>query len=111
MATLSDVTADGYVFRTDLRLRPDAAVTPVCMAMATAEHYYEAEVAPGNAPPGSRPAQRQATLQAGDRSATRSALRLAQASGLCRIQDAHDMRLRIRDHKGLGGALNLYATT
>ena len=32
-ATLSDKTADGYVFRTDLRLRPDPAVTPVCMAM------------------------------------------------------------------------------
>ena len=31
-ATLSDKTADGYVFRTDLRLRPDPAVTPVCMA-------------------------------------------------------------------------------
>ena len=27
---LSDVTEHGYVFRTDLRLRPDAAVTPVC---------------------------------------------------------------------------------
>ena len=36
-----DRTADGYVFRVDLRLRPDAAVTPVCMAMAAAEAYYE----------------------------------------------------------------------
>ena len=42
-ALLSDITAEGYVFRTDLRLRPDAAVTPVCLSMAAAEAYYEAE--------------------------------------------------------------------
>ena len=42
-ATLSDTTADGYVFRTDLRLRPDASVTPVCISMTAAERYYEAE--------------------------------------------------------------------
>jgi [glutamine synthetase] adenylyltransferase / [glutamine synthetase]-adenylyl-L-tyrosine phosphorylase len=41
-AILSDVT-DGYVFRSDLRLRPDASVTPVCLSMAAAEAYYEAE--------------------------------------------------------------------
>ncbi|MBC7156963.1 MAG: glutamine-synthetase adenylyltransferase, partial [Rhodobacteraceae bacterium] len=32
-ALLSDLTSEGYVFRTDLRLRPDAAVTPVCLSM------------------------------------------------------------------------------
>ncbi|MCY4153029.1 MAG: bifunctional [glutamine synthetase] adenylyltransferase/[glutamine synthetase]-adenylyl-L-tyrosine phosphorylase [Aestuariivita sp.] len=37
---LSDWTADGYVFRTDLRLRPTPSTTPVCMAMAAAENYY-----------------------------------------------------------------------
>jgi glutamate-ammonia-ligase adenylyltransferase len=37
---LSDLTADGYVFRTDLRLRPDPAVTPVCLSMEAAERYY-----------------------------------------------------------------------
>ncbi|MEH6788957.1 MAG: glutamine-synthetase adenylyltransferase, partial [Paracoccus sp. (in: a-proteobacteria)] len=40
-ALLSDLTGEGYVFRTDLRLRPDAAVTPVCLSMAAAESYYE----------------------------------------------------------------------
>jgi len=40
-ATLNEITADGYVFRTDLRLRPDAAVTPVALSMAAAESYYE----------------------------------------------------------------------
>ena len=34
-------TVDGYVFRTDLRLRPDPLVTPVCMPALAAERYYE----------------------------------------------------------------------
>ncbi|MEO0990778.1 MAG: glutamine-synthetase adenylyltransferase, partial [Pseudomonadota bacterium] len=41
MATLSEITGEGYVFRTDLRLRPDASVTPVAIGMAAAEEYYE----------------------------------------------------------------------
>lgn len=41
MALLSDITADGYVFRTDLRLRPDPSVTPVAVSMTAAERYYE----------------------------------------------------------------------
>ena len=40
-AMLSDHTGEGYVFRTDLRLRPDASVTPVCISMEAAERYYE----------------------------------------------------------------------
>ncbi len=40
---MNDTTSGGYVFRTDLRLRPDASVTPVCISMASAELYYEAE--------------------------------------------------------------------
>ncbi|MFU8897815.1 MAG: glutamine-synthetase adenylyltransferase, partial [Roseinatronobacter sp.] len=38
---LSDYTDEGYVFRTDLRLRPDPSVTPVCLSMDAAERYYE----------------------------------------------------------------------
>ena len=81
-AILSDVT-DGYVFRTDLRLRPDASVTPVCLSMAAAEAYYEAE---------GRTWERAAYIKArpcGGRSGggravpeDADALRLAQASGL-----------------------------
>ena len=33
--------ADGYVFRTDLRLRPDPAATPSAMALPAALAYYE----------------------------------------------------------------------
>ena len=38
---LSENTSDGYVFRTDLRLRPAPSTTPVCMAISAAERYYE----------------------------------------------------------------------
>lgn len=38
---MEEVTADGYVFRTDLRLRPDPGSTPVAVSIASAEHYYQ----------------------------------------------------------------------
>ena len=39
---LSEVTADGYVFRTDLRLRPDAGATQIAISTDAALDYYEA---------------------------------------------------------------------
>jgi glutamate-ammonia-ligase adenylyltransferase len=105
-AMLSDRTAAGYVFRTDLRLRPDPSVTPVCIAMEAAERYYEslgrtweraayikARPAAGDLAAGDR------FLQALNPFVWRRHLDFAA------IQDAHDMRLRIRDHKGLGGSI------
>jgi len=41
MRLIDERTADGYVFRTDLRLRPDPGVTPVALSVAGAETYYE----------------------------------------------------------------------
>lgn len=38
---MQDRTEDGYVFRTDLRLRPDPGSTPLAIAMDAAEAYYE----------------------------------------------------------------------
>jgi glutamate-ammonia-ligase adenylyltransferase len=38
---LSEVTIDGYVFRVDLRLRPDAGATQVAISTDAAESYYE----------------------------------------------------------------------
>ena len=38
---LSEPTADGYVFRVDLRLRPDAGATQIAISTEAAEHYYE----------------------------------------------------------------------
>ena len=40
---LQQRTGDGYVFRVDLRLRPDPASTPVAISTASALHYYERE--------------------------------------------------------------------
>lgn len=106
--TLSDLTGDGYVFRTDLRLRPDPAVTPVCMAMEAAERYYESLGRTWE-----RAAYIKARPCAGDIEAGARFL-----GGLrpfvwrrhldfAAIQDAHDMRLAIREHKGLGGPIAL----
>ncbi|MHA1597648.1 MAG: bifunctional [glutamine synthetase] adenylyltransferase/[glutamine synthetase]-adenylyl-L-tyrosine phosphorylase, partial [Alphaproteobacteria bacterium] len=38
---LDERTADGYVFRTDLRLRPDPGSTPPAISVLAAESYYE----------------------------------------------------------------------
>ena len=38
---LQDVTEDGYVFRTDLRLRPDPRATQIAIAYEAAANYYE----------------------------------------------------------------------
>jgi [glutamine synthetase] adenylyltransferase / [glutamine synthetase]-adenylyl-L-tyrosine phosphorylase len=40
-ALLQDRTEHGYVFRTDLRLRPDPGSTPVAISMEAALSYYE----------------------------------------------------------------------
>lgn len=42
-ALLNKATIDGYVFRTDLRLRPNPSVTVVCPAMRATEAYYVRE--------------------------------------------------------------------
>ncbi len=107
-ATLSEMTGEGYVFRTDLRLRPDPSVTPVIMAMATAEQYYESLGRTWE-----RAAHIKARPVAGDLSAGAAYLqRLApfiwrKHLDFAAIQDAHGIRLRIREHKGTGGPLQL----
>jgi glutamate-ammonia-ligase adenylyltransferase len=37
---MDERTGDGYVFRTDLRLRPDPSATPLAVSLAAAEVYY-----------------------------------------------------------------------
>ncbi|WP_343082080.1 glutamine-synthetase adenylyltransferase [Ostreiculturibacter nitratireducens] len=107
-AMLSDLTAEGYVFRTDLRLRPDAAVTPVCIGMEAAEHYYESVGRTWE-----RAAYIKARACAGDISAgerflaTLTPFVWRRHLDFAAIQDAHDMRLRIREHKGLAGPIVL----
>jgi glutamate-ammonia-ligase adenylyltransferase len=38
---MSEYTADGYVFRVDLRLRPDPGATPIAIPLEAAYAYYE----------------------------------------------------------------------
>lgn len=38
---MDERTADGYVFRMDLRLRPDPGATPIAVSLQAAEIYYE----------------------------------------------------------------------
>jgi glutamate-ammonia-ligase adenylyltransferase len=107
-ALMSEPTGDGYVFRTDLRLRPDPSVTPVCIAMEAAERYYESLGRTWE-----RAAHIKARPSAGDFAAGDAYLERLRPFiwrkhlDFAAIQDAHDMRLRIREHKGLGGALTL----
>ena len=41
MATLDEATEDGFVWRVDLRLRPEGTRGPLVNALAAAERYYE----------------------------------------------------------------------
>ncbi len=105
---LSDVTKDGYVFRTDLRLRPNPSVTPVCISDTAAMRYYETE---------GRTWERAAFIKArscaGDIASGKRFLKnlnpfvWRRHLDFAAIEEAHDMRLRIRAHKGLAGDIDL----
>ncbi len=108
MALLSDNTGDGYVFRTDLRLRPDPSATPIVVSFASAERYYEAL---------GRTWERQAFIKArpaaGDIAAGKRFLREIRPFiwrrhlDFTTVQDVHDIRQKIRAQKGLcGGGLD-----
>ena len=107
--TLSERTAEGYVFRTDLRLRPDASVTPVAISMEAAERYYEAFGRTWE-----RAAWIKARPAAGDQAAGArfvDALRpfvWRRHLDFAAIKDADDMRGRIREAKGLWDAGGLF---
>lgn len=106
-AILSDPT-DGYVFRSDLRLRPDASVTPVCLSMAAAEAYYEAEGRTWERAAYIKARPCGGDLVAGDRFLkTLTPFVWRKHLDFVAIQDAHDMRLRIRDHRGLHGPITV----
>ncbi len=102
MALLQEPTGDGYVWRTDLRLRPDPSVTPVCVAMEAAERYYESLGRTWE-----RAAHIKARPAAGDLKAGEGYLERLRPFVWRRhldyatIEDTHDMRLRIQKHKGL----------
>ena len=105
---LSDRKSNGYVFRTDLRLRPDPSVTPVVISMDAAERYYESF---------GRTWERAAFIKArpcaGDIGAGQRFLKMLtpfvwrKHLDFSAIEDAHSMRLRIRDYKRLSSVINV----
>ncbi len=105
---LSENTADGYVFRTDLRLRPDPSVTPVVITTDQAESYYEALGRTWE-----RAAFIKARICAGDFDAGNDFLQKMRPFiwrrllDFAAIEDAHNMRTRIRSHKHLDGSIEL----
>ncbi len=100
---LSEVDAEGYVFRTDLRLRPNPGSTPVVISMSAAEDYYESVGRTWE-----RAAFIKARPAAGDVEAgarfleTLTPFVWRRHLDFAAIEDAHEMRLKIRDHKGVG---------
>ncbi len=105
---LSQITAEGYVFRVDLRLRPDPSVTPVCIATDPAEHYYESVGRTWE-----RAAYIKARPCAGAIAAGNAFLARLRPFiwrrhlDFAAIEDAQNMRLRIRAHKGLAGPIRV----
>ncbi|WP_420959921.1 bifunctional [glutamine synthetase] adenylyltransferase/[glutamine synthetase]-adenylyl-L-tyrosine phosphorylase [Brucella sp. IR073] len=100
---LQDRTADGYVFRVDLRLRPDPGSTPLALPVESALHYYE-----GRGQNWERAAMIKARPVAGDIAAGRRVLaELApyvwrKYLDYAAIADIHSIKRQIHAHKGLG---------
>jgi len=96
-------TADGYVFRTDLRLRPDPGTSPLAISMAAAESYYESLGQNWE-----RAAMIKARAAAGDVVAGQAYLdRLApfvwrKYLDFAAIEDIHSIKRQIHSHRGHG---------
>ncbi len=106
VALINDRTADGYVFRVDLRLRPASEVTPMALPVAAAEHYYQSEALTWE-----RTAFIRARACAGDIALGRKFLSDIDAFVWRRsldytaIRDIQAVSLRIRDHFEAGQAM------
>ncbi len=100
---LEAYTGDGYSFRTDLRLRPDPASTPLAMSVPAALAYYESVGQNWE-----RAALIKARPVAGDRAAARRFLRELQPFiwrknlDFAAIQDIHSIKRQINAHRGGG---------
>jgi [glutamine synthetase] adenylyltransferase / [glutamine synthetase]-adenylyl-L-tyrosine phosphorylase len=98
---LDERTGDGYVFRTDLRLRPDPRSTPVAMSVAAALAYYETVGQNWE-----RAALIKARPVAGDRRAARRFLADLQPFiwrkhlDFAAIADIHSIKRQIQAYKG-----------
>lgn len=96
-------TADGYVFRTDLRLRPDPASTPVALSVDAAEVYYESMGQNWE-----RAAMIKARIVAGDMAAGTAFLERLRpfiwrrSLDFATIQDVHSIKRQINARRGGG---------
>jgi len=100
---LQDRTEDGYVFRTDLRLRPDPGSTPLALPVEAALHYYESRGQNWE-----RAAMIKAHAIAGDVKAGERFLAELQPYvwrkylDYAAIADVHSIKRQIHAHKGHG---------
>ena len=100
---LQDRTEHGYVFRTDLRLRPDPGSTPLAIPVEAALNYYE-----GRGQNWERAAMIKARPVAGDVAAGEAFLRELQPyvwrkyMDFAAIADVHSIKRQIHAHKGHG---------
>ena len=98
---IADRTADGYVFRTDLRLRPDPGSTPLAISITAAETYYESVGQNWE-----RAAMIKARPVAGDRASGDAFLRYLRpyvwrkSLDFAAIQDIHSIKRQINAHRG-----------
>jgi [glutamine synthetase] adenylyltransferase / [glutamine synthetase]-adenylyl-L-tyrosine phosphorylase len=100
---LQDRTEHGYVFRTDLRLRPDPGSTPLAIPVEAALTYYE-----GRGQNWERAAMIKARPVAGDMEAGAAFLKELQPyvwrkyMDYAAIADVHSIKRQIHAHKGHG---------
>ena len=100
---LDERTGDGYVFRTDLRLRPDPRSTPLAISVPAALTYYETVGQNWE-----RAALIKARPVAGDRAAGTPFLAELQPFiwrrhlDFAAIEDIHSIKRQIQAHKGGG---------
>ena len=100
---LQERTADGYVFRTDLRLRPDPGSTPLAIPVDAAMIYYE-----GRGQNWERAAFIKARPVGGDIAAGQAFIRdlvpfvFRKYLDYAAISDIHSIKRQIHAHKGHG---------
>ena len=105
VGSINDLTDDGYVFRVDLRLRPDPGSTPVAISVQAAEAYYEAMGQNWE-----RAAMIKARPIAGDLEEGNRFLKgltpfvWRRSLDFYAIQDVHSIKRQIHAHKG-GGSI------
>ena len=98
---MDERTGDGYVFRTDLRLRPDPGATPVAISTMAGETYYESLGQNWE-----RAAMIKARIVAGDHVAGTRFLHALRPFiwrrhlDFAAIEDIHSIKRQIHAHKG-----------